>query len=96
MVIIKDCSLCFHRFHHFYDIHYETSIKNEGLVQDLMILRFTSTLEHPFFIPAQQMYLSCGFQETKRIPWDGNPDIKKIEYEKKSVNRLMGQGKESG
>ena len=42
-----------------------------------------STLEHPFFIPAQQMYLSCGFQETKRIPWDCSPGTKEIEYEKK-------------
>jgi len=28
MVIIEDCSHCFYRFHHFYDIHYETNIKN--------------------------------------------------------------------
>jgi GNAT superfamily N-acetyltransferase len=41
-----------------------------------------STLDHPFFIPAQKMYLSCGFYEARRIPWDGSPQYGLIEYEK--------------
>jgi GNAT superfamily N-acetyltransferase len=31
-----------------------------------------STSEHPFFFPARRMYLSCGFQETRR--YTGGPD----------------------
>jgi GNAT superfamily N-acetyltransferase len=40
-----------------------------------------STSEHPFFIPAQKMYLSCGFQETKRYPGDPQLGYRTIEYE---------------
>jgi GNAT superfamily N-acetyltransferase len=40
------------------------------------------THEHPFFTPAQQMYLSCGFQETQRLAWERDPRLKLIEYEK--------------
>lgn len=41
-----------------------------------------STLEHPFFIPAQRMYISCGFEKTRRIPWDRDRSLRQIEYEK--------------
>lgn len=41
-----------------------------------------STLDHPFFAPARAMYLSCGFCESKRIPWEGSPKCRLIEYEK--------------
>jgi GNAT superfamily N-acetyltransferase len=40
-----------------------------------------STLDHPFFIPAQLMYIACGFCESRRIPWEGSPKYKLIEYE---------------
>jgi len=41
-----------------------------------------STSEHPFFLPAQRMYLSCGFQEKRR--YTGGPDsrYRLIEYER--------------
>ncbi|UCE40650.1 MAG: GNAT family N-acetyltransferase [Candidatus Aminicenantes bacterium] len=41
-----------------------------------------STLDHPFFNPAQAMYLACGFCESRRIPWVGSPKYQLIEYEK--------------
>jgi GNAT superfamily N-acetyltransferase len=40
-----------------------------------------STLDHPFFIPAQRMYLSCGFCESRQAPWEGSPKYRLIEYE---------------
>ena len=43
-----------------------------------------STGDHPFFLPAQRMYLSCGFKETRRDV-DGarsNPQFNLIKYEK--------------
>ena len=40
-----------------------------------------STLDHVFFIPAQAMYLSCGFCVMKWIPWEGCPKYRLIEYE---------------
>jgi GNAT superfamily N-acetyltransferase len=40
-----------------------------------------STSEHPFFIPSQKMYLSCGFQEAKRHPGDPQLGYQTIEYE---------------
>ena len=44
-----------------------------------------STGDHPFFVPAQKMYLSCGFKETGRKIGGGNsdPPFRLIEYEKK-------------
>jgi GNAT superfamily N-acetyltransferase len=39
-----------------------------------------STTEHPFFIPAQRMYLACGFQETKRYPGEPQLGYQNIEY----------------
>lgn len=41
-----------------------------------------STLDHPFFVPAQTMYLACGFYESRRIPWEGSPKYRLIEYVK--------------
>jgi GNAT superfamily N-acetyltransferase len=42
-----------------------------------------TTSDHPFFVPAQRMYIALGFRETQRIPWDRNPSRELIEYEKK-------------
>lgn len=41
------------------------------------------TNAHPFFIPAQKMYLSCGFRETKRAVGGLDPRYEIIEYERK-------------
>lgn len=41
-----------------------------------------STSEHPFFLPAQRMYLSCGFKEIGRTSCEIDPRYKLIEYEK--------------
>lgn len=44
-----------------------------------------STGDHPFFVPAQRMYLACGFVETRRgVDPPRAPDswIKMIEYER--------------
>lgn len=41
-----------------------------------------STNDHVFFIPAQRMYISCGFREFRRFPWERDPDHQIIEYEK--------------
>jgi GNAT superfamily N-acetyltransferase len=40
-----------------------------------------STLGHPFFIPAQKMYLGCGFFVKRWIPWEECPRYRLIEYE---------------
>lgn len=40
-----------------------------------------STLDHPFFVPAQKMYLSCGFCVKRWIPWEGGHKYRLIEYE---------------
>ena len=40
-----------------------------------------STNDHPFFVPAQQMYIACGFREVARIPWDRDPQQNMIHYE---------------
>jgi GNAT superfamily N-acetyltransferase len=40
-----------------------------------------STSEHPFFLPAQRMYLSCGFLEKKRYAGGPDPRYGVIEYE---------------
>lgn len=37
---------------------------------------------HAFFIPARRLYLSCGFIEVGRRPWDVDPSQAIIEYEK--------------
>jgi GNAT superfamily N-acetyltransferase len=39
-----------------------------------------STLDHPFFVPAQKMYVSCGFNMMRWIPWEGCPKYRLIEY----------------
>ncbi len=41
-----------------------------------------STLDHPFFVPAQRMYLACGFRDVERSPWPRNPAIGQIVYER--------------
>jgi GNAT superfamily N-acetyltransferase len=41
-----------------------------------------STGSHAFFIPARRLYLSCGFIEVGRRPWDVDPCRDIIEYEK--------------
>jgi GNAT superfamily N-acetyltransferase len=40
-----------------------------------------TTSEHPFFLPAQKMYLDCGFQEKRRLIGGPDPRYKVIEYE---------------
>lgn len=40
-----------------------------------------STNDHPFFVPAQRMYTACGFAETKRVPWERDPERNMIHYE---------------
>jgi len=40
-----------------------------------------STGEHPFFKPAQMMYQTCGFRETKRYNDGGDPRYGSIGYE---------------
>lgn len=40
-----------------------------------------STLDHPFFVPAKKMYLSCGFLVKRWIPWEGCAKYRLIEYE---------------
>jgi len=41
-----------------------------------------STNSHPFFVPAQRMYIACGFIEKGRRPWDRDPSREIVEYEK--------------
>ena len=41
-----------------------------------------STTDHWFFVPAQRMYVACGFREVRRVPWDRDPSLMTIEYEK--------------
>lgn len=43
----------------------------------------TSTLAGAWHIPARRMYTACGFQETGRHPWDGDPSQTVVEYEKR-------------
>jgi GNAT superfamily N-acetyltransferase len=45
-----------------------------------------STLEHPFFVPARRMYVACGFGETGRHPWQGDPSRDLIVYEMRLDN----------
>jgi GNAT superfamily N-acetyltransferase len=40
-----------------------------------------TTNDHPFFIPARRMYLSCGFQEVAREPWTRNTQQNIVRYE---------------
>jgi GNAT superfamily N-acetyltransferase len=42
-----------------------------------------STNSHPFFVPAQRMYAACGFVEVERAPWDRDPGLSIIHYERK-------------
>lgn len=40
-----------------------------------------STCSHPFFRPAQLMYISCGFIEISRRPWKNDFSRDLVEYE---------------
>ena len=42
-----------------------------------------TTNDNSFFIPAQRMYISCGFKETVREPWTNDPNQDVIHYQKK-------------
>lgn len=42
-----------------------------------------TTNDHSFFIPAQRMYVSCGFKETGREPWPNDPNQSVIHYQKR-------------
>ncbi|MFX1364144.1 MAG: GNAT family N-acetyltransferase [Promethearchaeota archaeon] len=50
-------------------------LKMKGFIE----LKVT-TDEHPFFIPAQKMYLSCGFKEVSRRQNNELSEYKYIEY----------------
>jgi len=53
-------------------------------LQSLSIKKAKATTgSHPFFIPAQRMYSSCGFIEVSRGPWAGDPSQEIIEFEKR-------------
>jgi GNAT superfamily N-acetyltransferase len=41
-----------------------------------------TTCDHPFFAPAQRMYVTCGFREVRRTPWNRDPNRMMIEYER--------------
>ncbi len=41
-----------------------------------------TTCSHPFFAPAQRLYISCGFIEINRRPWDMDSSQDIIEYER--------------
>jgi GNAT superfamily N-acetyltransferase len=40
-----------------------------------------TTCDHPFFVPAQRMYIACGFREVRRTAWDRDRNRVLIEYE---------------
>jgi len=42
-----------------------------------------TTNDHSFFVPAQKMYESCGFQEISREPWKGDTMQSLIHYQKR-------------
>lgn len=56
------------------------------IIRILKKLGFTelivNTDEHPFFIPAQNMYLSCGFAEVRRMQNKNLPQYNIIDYRK--------------
>ena len=47
----------------------------------------TSTLVGAWHAPAQRMYLACGFRETGRHTWGGDPSQTVIEYEMRLDNQ---------
>jgi len=51
-----------------------------------------STSSHSFFIPAQRMYVSCGFTEIGRRPWNSDPPLDIIEYEKNLADETKRRG----
>jgi len=51
-----------------------------------------STSSHPFFIPAQRMYVSCGFTEIGRRPWNSDPPLDIIDYEKNLPTEIKRPG----
>ena len=48
-----------------------------------------TTNDHPLFTPGQRMYTACGFRETGRHPWDGDPSQNVITYEKRLDNKRI-------
>ena len=50
-------------------------LKNQGFKN-----AFVTTGEHPFFEPADKMYLACGFKETKRYSEGRDPRYGSIDY----------------
>ena len=50
-----------------------------------------STCDHPFFLPAQRMYIACGFREVRRTPWDRDRNHTMIEYEI-DIREAIGYG----
>jgi len=47
-----------------------------------------TTSEHPFFRPAQKMYLSCHFEESKRYIGGPDPRFRLIEYSRNLRGRV--------
>jgi GNAT superfamily N-acetyltransferase len=41
-----------------------------------------TTSEHPFFLPAQRMYLACGFHERRRYAGGPDPRYRIIEFDR--------------
>ncbi len=48
-----------------------------------------STNDHPFFLPAQRIYVASGFVEVKRVPWNHDQRKNIIYYKKELDNELM-------
>ena len=48
-----------------------------------------TTNSNPFFVPAQRMYKSCGFQEISREPWEVDKTQMLIHYQKELDNNGM-------
>ncbi len=44
-----------------------------------------TTGEHAFFLPAQKMYMACGFHEVQRLEPNHDRPIRAIEYQKQLV-----------
>jgi len=59
----------------------------DEILDRFMILKIqtckVTTNDNPFFVPAQRMYKSCGFQEISRELWEGDKTQCIIHYRKR-------------
>lgn len=54
-----------------------------GRFQEIKLVKaVVTTGDHAFFVPAQKMYLACGFTETRRYAGGPDPRYQLIEYER--------------